>query len=641
MPKAKKKTKGAEPPAAEIAVPFFDVSDVFVPEDEDSSDDEERRDPDPDYAPTPSGSGESSSETSGDSEDQRAVDKANLALTTEEYLESSRSGSTRRQDDWVKRLYADTMKSVSFNSGLSEFPPLLQTPTEELPGNLERFFMSLVKKNGESYNPSSTNQVYAVIARVLSMQYNPPLDIKNDVRFKKAMLIVKSKKEAAVKAGQTPGMHASKAVDPALISRAYDEGHLGRGSPIALQRTVNLHLMSGFGTRAREEVRQIQQSDLVFGPLDTDGYPTHITLKEKLTKTRRGDSSRKLEPTIYKDDQYADICAVRTICVYIGRLTEEQRQPEKPFLLNVNHAAVKSPEKQRNWFTSSPLGKNHIASLFKSAFEALGVDCKAEKICATSARKNFLQGGAESGVPANWLSLAAGHKVEQSQLNYLKMKGSTDKAMSICINRAVSGVKNHQDTDFRNVLNNEAEKKISPDGKETVDENKQMMEPNRSENMTVKQNLHCGMQQPIQMAQQNLQPQMQPILHQQMMPQPGPSFVQMPMSPPQMMPQQMMAMVPQPMMPAQMMTQPMMPMLVNQQPAMMPMMQQPALVYPQQQTIMSPQMSSYGYPQQSMFFSPNPNNRQGMMDITNTPGSHRANNVPSGLKEIKYEDKEN
>ena len=250
MPKAKKKTKGAEPPAAEVAVPFFDVSDVFVPED--SSDDDDRRDPDPDYVPTSSGSEKSSSETSKDSEDRRAVDEANLALSTEEYLESSRSGNTRRQDDWIKRLYSEIMKSVAFNSGLSEFPPLLQTPTEELPGNLERFFMSLVKKNGESYNASTTNQVLAVIARVLSMQYNPPIDIKNDVRFKKAMLIVKSKKEAAVKAGQTPGMHASKAVDPTLISRAYDEGHLGRDSPIALQRTVNLHLMSGFGTRARE-----------------------------------------------------------------------------------------------------------------------------------------------------------------------------------------------------------------------------------------------------------------------------------------------------------------------------------------------------------------------------------------------------
>ena len=126
-----------------------------------------------------------------------------------------------------------------------------------------------------------------------------------------------------------------------------------------------------------------------------------------------GDRSRKLEPTIYKDDEYENICAVRTICIYIGRLTPEQRQPSKPFLLNVNHAAVNNPGKQRNWFSSSPLGKNHIASLFKSTFEALGVDCKAEKIMATSARKNFMQGAAESGVPANWVSLAAGHQVER------------------------------------------------------------------------------------------------------------------------------------------------------------------------------------------------------------------------------------
>ena len=205
-----------------------------------------------------------------------------------------------------------------------------------------------------------------------------------------------------------------------------------------------------------------------------------------------GDSSRKLEPTIYKDDGYPHICAVRTLCSYLGRLTDEQKQPEKPFLLNLNHAAVRNPDQQRNWFTSSPAGKNNIASLFKSAFEALGVDCKAEKISATSARKNFLQGGAEAGVPANWLSLAAGHQVEQSQLNYLKMKGSTDKAMSICINRAVSDVKNQMDTDFRNVLNNgAAEKKINT-GQETAAVERPMIEPH---NTSVKQSLHPGMQQ--------------------------------------------------------------------------------------------------------------------------------------------------
>lgn len=348
-----------------------------------------------------------------------------------------------------------------------------------------------------------------------------------------------------------------------------------------------------------------------------------------------GDRSRKLEPTIYKDDEYENICAVRTICIYIGRLTPEQRQPSKPFLLNVNHAAVNNPGKQRNWFSSSPLGKNHIASLFKSTFEALGVDCKAEKIMATSARKNFMQGAAESGVPANWVSLAAGHQVEQSQLNYLEMKDKTDKAMSLCINRAVNGVKNNNAKDFRCVLNAAGEKKTGP---ETAD--KEMTEPKPGRhNLSASQGLQYSMQQPMA---QNLHPHMQNgLFQQQMMPQPGPSFVQMNMSPPQMMP-----MLPQPMIPQPFMSQPMMPqpMMVTQQPAIVPMMMspshQPAMVYPQQQAMMSPQLSSYGFSPQPMLFNPN---RQTMMDITNNPNGQAANhgNVSSGLKQICYEDKEN
>lgn len=664
MPKAKKKTKGAETNQQPPQAPFFDVSDCILPDDEDAEDAASAPDDpaDQDYVPIED---DNQSSSGNSSEELRPVDKGNLDMSPEDFIEQNRSNNTKRQDNWLKNLYNDTMKSVAFNSGLNEFPPLLETSVDDLPKNLERFFMSLVTKTGEAYNPSSLNQVFACAARLLSTKFDPPIDLKSDVRFKKCSLIIKSKKEMAVKEGKSPGMNASKAVDPQLMEKAYQEGHFGRDSPKALQRTVVYIAMTGWGARPCEEGRSMNVEDLVNGPMDTDGYPLRILLNERLTKTRRGDSSRKKAPTIYKDDEYPEICAVRTICEYVERLTPEQKKPGKPFLLNLNQAAVLNPMKHKNWFSSSPMGKNNISAIFKSAFEAMGVDCKEERISAYSARKNFIQGGAESGVPANWLSLAAGHHVEQSQLNYLKVKDKTDKAMALCINRSVSGVRNKTDTDFRHVLNSTEEipsetgqvlSEPGPSKNDHLDGQSNRMPHHQRMTSAQSQPHHVMSQQPQNMISPQPQTMMSPQPHNMMSPQPQAMMSPQPnhtmvAQPYQMMVQQthnMMApqahnmMVPQTQMMApqitNMLTQPFhmnVQQYQPQQPVMMPqtvMMPPPAMMFaqPQQQMGQNIGNGSFGY-SQSMFFAPQ---RQPMMNVTNTRS--QCGNDNSAAKSIEY-----
>ena len=81
--------------------------------------------------------------------------------------------------------------------------------------------------------------------------------------------------------------------------------------------------------------------------------------------------SRELVGTIFKDDKFPDTCPVRTIITYQSKKTPDQSRPDQRFMLNVKMSAENEPAKQKYWY-AGVMGKNQIASLFKTAFEELG-----------------------------------------------------------------------------------------------------------------------------------------------------------------------------------------------------------------------------------------------------------------------------
>ena len=95
------------------------------------------------------------------------------------------------------------------------------------------------------------------------------------------------------------------------------------------------------------------------------------------------------------------------------------------------------------------MGVNTIASLLKKAMEALGIDCKKEKISSYSARKTLIQSGADSLTPGAFVSKMAGQKNLASKLDYLRNKETTHKAASLCMSQQAAGIGG----DFRDVYN--------------------------------------------------------------------------------------------------------------------------------------------------------------------------------------------
>ena len=87
--------------------------------------------------------------------------------------------------------------------------------------------------------------------------------------------------------------------------------------------------------------------------------------------------------------------------------TDFQNLPGQPFFFSIKQSAQPNPAKEPFWYKNGHdcMEINHIGNLFKQAFMSVGDDVKAEKIMATSGRKNLLQTGADLYVghrPNTW-----------------------------------------------------------------------------------------------------------------------------------------------------------------------------------------------------------------------------------------------
>lgn len=221
-------------------------------EDADKSESENDTSDDSDVVEISDANVDSSVLTGKDSLSLRAVEEDHLCQDVDEYINESKSKNTKKLDDYVQRVFTDTMKAVTTNQNLPDVPPLIDTNIEDLPHSLERFFMVAVKRDGELYNASTYDQFYQTIARILIQRKDDPIDIKSDVRFKRLERVVKSRREAAVKAGKVPGINSAQSVSPDLIREAFRQKKFGRDSPRALIRSVNYIMMTGWGARPAE-----------------------------------------------------------------------------------------------------------------------------------------------------------------------------------------------------------------------------------------------------------------------------------------------------------------------------------------------------------------------------------------------------
>ena len=154
----------------------------------------------------------------------------NMNMTVKDFVNAGTAKNTNYSTNQAVRLYREVMREFSSARNF-EFIELESVMEEDLPRQLEHFFMIVNQKDGSPYNASSLETFYQSIARFLSKERDPPIDIKISPRFKKMREVLKIRREQVAKLGARPGKNKSNAAKPDYIKRAYDAGTLGRSNP--------------------------------------------------------------------------------------------------------------------------------------------------------------------------------------------------------------------------------------------------------------------------------------------------------------------------------------------------------------------------------------------------------------------------
>ena len=387
------------------------------------------------------GKGNNSLKKKSETTSTNRLDMANIGVGLETYLKNKEPAETKKATEQAVRLYDSVMSSLAMEQKTT-FKSLKDTPVEELPESLGKFLMLAKKRNGDVFNASSLCTYFQSLCRFLATDYSPKLEVKTDKRFKMVRDILNRRCTDVAEQGGRPGMNASKAVSYDTLKLAYEHGTLGRSNPKALVTTVHYNMVSGFGCRAIAEIYMIKNEDITNGPETQPGLPKYMQLSERVTKTRRGRKNevRDIEGRIYLDNDHPEICPVRNMLEFQRRKTKFQNSPGQPFFFSIKQSAQANPAKEPFWYTNGRMGINHIGNLFKQAFVAVGVDVKAEKITATSGRKNLLQTGADGLVPGGFLSKMAGQKNLDTKLSYIENKENSHQAASLVIQRRGAGI---------------------------------------------------------------------------------------------------------------------------------------------------------------------------------------------------------
>ncbi len=239
--------------------------------------------------------------------------------------------------DWI----LDTNQDVAFQD---------LSPTE-LAKLLRRFYAEVRNKEGQQYNHNTMKSIRASINRHLtSPPYNKPIDICKDSVFKEANNVFqgilkenkrtgndKTKKTQAICKADWLKLHSS----PAVLAN----------TPQSLQNKVFINIMTHFGRRGREGLRDLKKSSFNIKK-DSQGREYVECAYNEVSKNHQTsgltDGRNQTESVMY--EQPDETCPVKSFKRYINLL-----DPNCDVFFTLPKRNWKN---QSVWYTSMPLGKN-------------------------------------------------------------------------------------------------------------------------------------------------------------------------------------------------------------------------------------------------------------------------------------------
>ena len=114
---------------------------------------------------------------------ERKLKRENIHIEPDEHVRQKIPATTKKSTLYAVNLFNSTILQLSKELNFL-YEDLKDTSIINLPWRLAKFFMVVTKEDGAPLNASSLETIYASLARFLSTEFVPRIDIKSDVNFK-------------------------------------------------------------------------------------------------------------------------------------------------------------------------------------------------------------------------------------------------------------------------------------------------------------------------------------------------------------------------------------------------------------------------------------------------------------------------
>ena len=332
-----------------------------------------------------------------------SVSEADVMTFIEGKKKKNTVSSTSRDVNNIRRWLAENKW---------ELRDLEDIPVDELNRYLAQMWISIRKKKGGEYEPSSLDQMKNSLDRYLREKTSGSVTLRSTT-FDLSSRSLTAKKQQLKQEGLGRRAHKSLAITEEEELLLWERKQLGITLPTALQFTVFYALTKGMGFRGREQHHKLRFSDIQLGN-NSDGL-RYIEYHERDSKTMDGTGKADWRPTvprIYSDGTDKDpVVAFET---YVERRPKSMCQENSPFYL------TPIPTKRLRaddlvWYYPTPMGHNTLGSLLKNACEAAGIQGKKTN---HSLRKTTVKALQKAGVAAHKICQMTGHKNPASLKSY-------------------------------------------------------------------------------------------------------------------------------------------------------------------------------------------------------------------------------
>ena len=327
------------------------------------------------------------------------------------FNEENENENTKRKTFYDTKVFLDFLEVEGEQRKIEEIPPNV------LKNLAAKFVLSVRKKNGEEYEPSSLRAFLQSIDRHLRKN-GYPASILNDKEFSEVQDILKKKKKHLKSLGKGNKPNSADPLTDEEIEQLFSEGVLGSSTPRSLLNTVWLNNCIFFGMRPGKEQRDLCWGDLEL-KLDSQGVRYIEFSTERQTKTRTGENPRNVretKPKMFENPDNLERCPFAAFLCYKEHRPAHRLDENSPFYLAIN---TEIPKIGKSWYKNSPLGVNSLRSMMKNMVNASSkLHATNRKLVNHSTRKHLVQKLVNNNVPPTEIAQITGHKNINSINNY-------------------------------------------------------------------------------------------------------------------------------------------------------------------------------------------------------------------------------